>query len=130
MLIFNSAVLTQIIIKFLHVGSCDERYRLIPNRRFYIPFRIGFITVQRTLTDGAGHILGNPFVEPLAEGHFTVLGQLGISELINFIMEFVDQFLLCFCVDIAEDGIAVFLMAYDDATFPLSFFLLANHSFA
>ena len=25
---------------------------------------------------------------------------------------------------------AVFLMAYDDATFPLSFFLLANHSFA
>ena len=91
---------------------------------------IGNCKTVEELTDGAGHILGNPFVEPLAEGHIAVLGQLGISELINFMMELIDQFLLCFCVDIAEDGIAVFFMAYDDATFPLSFFLLANHSFA
>lgn len=75
----------------------------------------------------SSHVL-QPLIQPLAQCHPALLSQLNALIRLDALPEFGCQFLLGICVDVAEDGITVFLVANYDAPFPSSIFPLAHHA--
>ncbi len=77
---------------------------------------------------GALLVLRQPDIQPLAQRHAAVLGELHIPIALDALVEFFRDRSLGVGVVVMEDGIAVFLVADDDARLPASVFALAHHA--
>ena len=76
----------------------------------------------------ACHVLVQPAIQPLAQRHRTVLGQVYTLVGVDLLAEFCRQFLLRGSVDVVEDGVSVFFVAHHDAAFPPTVVPLVYHA--
>ena len=91
---------------------------------------VAAVVLKRTGAHRARLVLCEPAVEPFAERHAAVLGQLHIAVTLDVLVELVQQCLLRPGVDVAEQRLAVFLVPDDDAAFPAPVVTLADHAVA
>ena len=75
-------------------------------------------------------MLLQPFIEPLCQRHFTLLCELHALESFDILPKLGCQFLLGVCVDVAENGVALFLVTNDDAALLAAILPLADHAVA
>ena len=87
---------------------------------FDVVFDIAAIAFERTGPHRARLVLCEPAIQPLAQRHAAVLGQLHITVALDVLMEFVQQRLLRLGVDMTEQRLTVFPVPNDDAAFPSS----------
>ena len=93
-----------------------------------IVFDVAAVALERTGPHCARLVFCEPAIQPLAQGHPAVLGQLHITVALDVLVELVQQCLLRLGVDMTEQRLAVFLVANDDAAFPASVLPLAYHA--
>ena len=96
----------------------DKRDLFIAQLWFDVVFDIAAIAFERTGPHRARFVLCEPAIQPLAQRHAAVLGQLHITVALDVLMEFVQQRLLRLSVDMTEQWLAVFPVLNDDAAFP------------
>ena len=126
----NTSLLFQLRIHLLNVCSSDRCDFFAAESRLYVVIAIVPIPVLCTFSDRPGHIGFQPSVQPFAERHAAVFGQVGSLIELTGPMQLIQKLFLCFTVDIAVEGQAVFLMADDDAPFPQAVLLFANAALA
>ena len=120
----------QTAVHSLDVLLRDKGDLFIAQLWFDVVFDIAAIAFERTGPHRACLILREPAIQPLAQRHAAVLGQLHITVALDVLVELVQQCLLRLGVDMTEQRLAVFPVADDDAAFPSSVFSLAHHAVA
>ncbi|CAN4028743.1 DUF4179 domain-containing protein, partial [Dysosmobacter welbionis] len=106
----------------------DEGDLFVAHLRLNVVFDVAAIAFECAGTHRACFILREPTVQPLAQGHPAVLGQFHIPIALDVLVELVQQRLLRLGVDVAEQRLAIFLVADDDAAFPASIVTLSHHA--
>lgn len=86
------------------------------------------VAFQGTLSHRGCHQFLQPLVQPLPQGHATVLGKVYTPVGTHLPVELFRQGFLAPGGHVAEDGVAVFLVAHHDAAFPASILPLADHA--
>ena len=86
------------------------------------------VAAERTCPDRSGFVLLQPVVQPFAQGHAAVLGQLHVTVALDTLVELVQQFLLRLGVDMTEQRLAVFLVADNDAALSAAVVPPAHHA--
>ena len=86
------------------------------------------VAFQSTLPHRGRHQFLQPLVQPLPQGHAAVLGEIHASVGAHLPVELFRQGLLAPGGHVAEDRVAVFLMAHHDAAFPAAILPLADHA--
>ena len=117
----------QAAIHSLDVLLGDEGDLFVAQLRFDVVFDVAAIAFERAGAHRARLIFREPAVQPLAQGHAAVLGQLHIAVAFNVLVELVQQHLLGLSIHMPEQWFAVFLVADDDAALPASVLPLAYH---
>ena len=120
----------QAAVHSLDVLPGDKGDLFIAQLWFDVVFDIAAIAFERTGPHRARLVLREPAVQPLAQRHAAVLGQLHITVALDVLVELVQQRLLRLGVDMAEQRLSVFLVADDDAALPASVLPLAHHAVA
>ena len=92
----------QTAVHSLDVLLRDKRDLFIAQLWFDVVFDIAAIAFERTGPHRARLVLCEPAIQPLAQRHAAVLGQLHITVALDVLMEFVQQRLLRLGVDMAE----------------------------
>ena len=111
----------------LHVLRRDERNLLAAELRLDVVFDIIAVAFQRARPDRAVLVFRKPAVQPLAQRHAAVLGQLHILIAFNALVELLRQRLLRLRVDVPEARVAVCLVPHDDAPLPAPIVALSDH---
>ena len=124
----DPSVLFQVVIHPLNVVAVDEGDLLVAQLRFDVGFDELTVAGQRGGADGALLVVLQPGVQPLAQRHAAVLGQLHVAVALNAHVELVHQFFLRVGVVVMEDGVAVFLVSDDDAPFPAAIVAAAHRA--
>ena len=106
----------------------DEGDLLVAQLRFDVAFDVLAVTGESTGAHRSLLVLRQPTVQPLAQRHAAVLGQLHITVALDVLVELVQQRLLGLGVDMAEQRLAVFLVADDDAALPAAILPPAHHA--
>ena len=88
------------------------------------------ITPQGVGPQGGGAVVLHPPVQPLAQGHAAVFGELHVLKGIQVPVELVQQFFLGLCQDIPKDGLAVLFVAHHDAALPAAVLPFSDHAVA
>ena len=86
------------------------------------------VSFQSALPHGGCHQFLQPLVQPLHQGHAAVLSEIHPPVGAYLPVKLFRQGLLAPGGHIAEDGVAVFLVANHDATLPASILPLADHA--
>ena len=108
----------------------EEGDLFITQLRLDIVFDVAAIAFERTRPYRARLVLCEPAIQPLAQRHAAVLGQLHILIALDALVKLVRQLFLGVGVVVMEDRVAVFLVAYHDAAFPAAVIPLAHHAVA
>ena len=108
----------------------DEGDLLVAQLRLDIVFDVAAVALERTGPHCARLVFCEPAIQPLAQGHPAVLGQLHITVALDVLVELVQQCLLRLGVDMTEQRLAVFPVADDDATLPASVITPSHHAVA
>ena len=111
----------------LHVLRRDERNLLAAELRLDVVFDIIAVAFQRARADRAVLVFREPAVQPLAQRHAAVLGQLHVLIAFNALVELFRQRFLRLRVDVPEDRVAVCLVSHDDAPFPAPIVAFSDH---
>mgnify|MGYP001632433620 CR=1 FL=1 len=106
----------------------DEGDLLVAQLRLDVVFDIAAIAFERAGAHRARLVFCEPAVQPLAQRHAAVLGQLHITVALDVLVQLVQQRLLRLGVDVAKQRLAVFPMADDDAAFPAAVLPPAHHA--
>ena len=120
----------QATVHSLDVLLRDEGDLLVAQLRLNVVFDIAAIAFERTGSHRARLVLCEPAVQPLAQRHATVLGQLHIAVALDVLVELVQQYLLRLGVDMTEQRLAVFPVPNNDATLPASVVTPSHHAIA
>lgn len=104
----------QATVHSLDVLLRDEGDLLVAQLRLNVVFDVAAIAFERTGPHRARLVLCEPAVQPLAQRHATVLGQLHIAVALDVLVELVQQYLLRLGVDMTEQRLAVFFVADND----------------
>ena len=96
--------------------------------RLDVVLDIAAIAFERTGPHRARFVLCEPAIQPLAQRHAAVLGQFHVTVALDVLVQLVQQCLLRLGVDMAEQRLAVFLVANDDAALPASIVTLSHHA--
>ena len=118
----------QAAVHSLDVLPGDKGDLFIAQLWFDVVFDIAAIAFERTGPHRARLVLREPAIQPLAQRHPTVLGQLHIPVALDVLVQLVQQCLLGLGIDVAEQRLAVFPMPNDDAPFPSSIVTLSHHA--
>ena len=118
----------QAAVHSLDVLLRDEGDLLVAQLRLNVVFDVAAIAFERARTHRARLVLREPAIQPLAQRHPAVLGQLHIAVALDVLVELVQQCLLGLGIDVAEQRLAVFQMPNDDAPFPSSIATLSHHA--
>ena len=108
----------------------EEGDLLVAQLRLDVVFDVAAVALERTGPHRARLVLRQPTVQPLAQSHAAVLGQLHITVALDVLVQLVQQCLLRLGVDMTEQRLAVFPVPNDDASFPAAVLPLAHHSVA
>ena len=127
---FHTTFLFDGVIEFLKFLRGQCRQRSVAEIRFDLIFNHRFVRIKRALANREDHIFIDPSVEPFAEHHIRILGEVGIAVHLDAVVEFFGQLPLCFGKHITVDRIAVLFVADDDSAFPPPVTALAYHSVA
>ena len=111
----------------LHVLCRDERNLLAAELRLDVVFDIIPVAFQRPRTNRAVLVFRKPAVQPLAQRHAAVLGQLHVLIAFDALVQLFRQRFLRLRVDVPEDRVAVCLVSHDDAPFPAPIVALPDH---
>ena len=111
----------------LHVLRRDERNLLAAELRLDVVFDIIPVAFQRPRTNRAVLVFRKPAIQPLAQRHAAVLGQLYVLIAFDTLVQFFCQRFLCLCVDVPEDRVAVYLVSYDNAPLPTPIVAFSDH---
>ena len=125
---FHTTFLFDGVIEFLKFLRGQRRQRSVAEIRFDLIFNHRFVRIQRALANCEDHIFIDPSVEPFAERHFRILGEVGVAVHRDAVVELFGQLLLCSGKHIAVNRIAVLFVTDNDAAFPSSVFALAHHT--
>ena len=106
----------------------EEGDLLATQLRLDVVFDVTAIAFERARPHRTRLVLCEPAIKPLPQRHAAVLGQLHIAVALDVLVELVQQRLLRLGVDVAEQRLAVFLVADNDAAFPASVLALAHHA--
>ena len=118
----------QAVVHPLDVLLGDEGDLLVAQLRLDVVFDVATIVFERTGAHRACLVLCEPAIQPLAQGHAAVLGQLHIPVALDILVELVQQCLLRLGIDMTEQRLAIFLAANDDAALPASIVTLSHHA--
>ena len=118
----------QAAIHSLNVLLRDKGNLLVAQLRLDIVFDVAAVALERTGPHCARLVFCEPAIQPLAQGHPAVLGQLHITVALDVLVELVQQCLLRLGVDMTEQRLAVFLVANDDAALPASVVTPSYHA--
>ena len=124
----DPTILFQSAIELLHILRCHQRHLLASELRLDVVFNAASIPREGAGADGVLFIVRQPSVQPLAQGHAAVLGQLHILIAFDILMELFRQLLLCMRIGVLEDGRTVFLVSHHDTAFPAAVLPLAHHA--
>ena len=111
----------------LHILRRDERNLLAAELRLDVVFDIIAVAFQRARPDRAVLVFREPAVQPLAQRHAAVLGQLYVLIAFNALVQLLRQRFLRLRVDVPEDRVAVCLVSHDDAPLPAPIVALSDH---
>ena len=124
----NAPLRFQAAVHPLDVLPGDKGDLFIAQLWFDVVFDIAVIAFERTGPHRARLVLREPAVQPLAQRHAAVLGQLHITVALDVLVELVQQCLLRLGVDMTEQRLAVFPVSNDDAAFPASIVTPSHHA--
>ena len=99
----------------MNIQPCDPGDNLATQVGLHIAPDVLLITAQGVGTQCDGTVLLHPAIQPLAQGHTAVLGELCVLIDIHITVKLGQQFFLGFGQHISEDGLTVFLVAHHDA---------------
>ena len=120
----------QTAVHSLDVLPGDEGDLLVAQLRLDVVFDVAAVALEGTGPHRTRLVLREPAVQPLAQRHPAVLGQLHIAVALDVLVELVQQSLLRLGVDMTEQRLAIFLVADDDAALPASVLPLSYHAVA
>lgn len=106
----------------------DEGYLFVSQLRLDVVFDVAAIALECAGAHRARLVLCEPAIQPLAQGHPAVLGQLHIAVALDVLVELVQQSFLGLGIHMTEQWFAVFFVADNDTPFPASVFPLAHHA--
>ena len=112
----------------MNIQPCDPGDNLAAQVGLHIAPDVLLVTTQSVGPQGDGTVLLHPAIQPLAQGHTAVLGELCVLIDIHVTVKLSQQFFLGFGQHISEDGLAVFLVSHHNAAFPTSVFPFAYHA--
>ena len=119
----------QFLIESLDILRRKPGQLLIAQTGPDVVLNVTAVVPQRVGPQSIRHIF-QPLVEPLAQGHPALLCQVGALVAVDVLAELCRQFLLRGRIDVPEDRVAVFLVAYYDAALPATVVTLAHHTVA
>ena len=111
----------------LHVLRRDERNLFASKLRLDVVFDIIPVAFQRPRTNRAVLVFRKPAVQPLAQRHAAVLGQLHVLIAFNALVQLFRQRFLRLRVDVPEDRVAVCLVPQNDAPLPAPIVTFSDH---
>ena len=123
-------VLLHLPVQGLHVSGSHLAHRPVPQPGLDVALDVLPVTLQRGLTHHGRDVLLQPAVQPLSQRHPAILAQVHIPVLLDALVQLFHQGLLTFGGDVAEDGLAVLLVAHHDAALPASVLPFAHHAVA
>ena len=126
--VVDAALFLQPPVQFLNVQPCDAGDDLAAQVGLYIAPDVLLITAQGVGTQCDGTVLFHPAIQPLAQSHAAVLGELCVLINIHITVELGQQFFLGFSQHISEDGLTVFLVSHNDAALPAAILPFAYHA--
>lgn len=126
--VVNPAFLFQLPVQLLNVHSGDAGDDLAAQIGIDVAPDVLLVAAQGVGPQGDSTVLLHPAVQPLAQGHAAVLGELCVLVELHVPVELGQQFFLRLSQHIPEDGFAVLLVAHHDASFPSAIVPLAHHA--
>ena len=108
----------------------EEGDLLVAQLRLDVVFDVAAVALEGTGAHRTRLVLREPAVQPLAQRHPAVLGQLHIAVALDVLVQLVQQGLLRLGIHMTEQWLAVFPVADDDAALPASIVTLAYHTVA
>ena len=126
--LMDTALFFQAAVHALNVLAGNEGHLLMAELGFDVAIDELVVALHGAGTDSAFLVLLQPDIQPLAQRHAAVLGQLHVLVALDTLMELVRQLLLGVCVVVMKDGVAVFLVTHHDAAFPAAIIALAHHA--
>ena len=125
-MLVHPPVLSEPVVHFLDVSGGDGADFLVPKQGLDVVLRYAFIAVQGALPDGQGHVICQPFIQPLPQRHTGFFRQFHVPIFLHPAVELFQKFPLGFGKHRAEDGTAVRLVSHHDSTLPASVAALAH----
>ena len=112
--------------------SCWERWEdlLVAQLLLDVVFDVAAVALEGTGAHRTRLVLREPAVQPLAQRHSAVLGQLHIAVALDVLVQLVQQGLLCLGIHMTEQRLTVFPVADDDAALPASVVTPSHHAVA
>ena len=87
---FHTTFLFDGVIEFLKVLRGQRRQRSVSEIRFDLIFNHRFVRIKRAFTNREDYIFIDPSVEPFAERHIRILGEVGIAVHLDAVVELYD----------------------------------------
>ena len=106
----------------------EEGDLLVAQLRLDVVFDVAAVALEGTGPHRTRLVLREPAVQPLAQRHAAVLGQLHIAVALDVLVQLVQQGLLRLGIHMTEQRLAVFPVADDDAALPASVLPLSHHA--
>ena len=101
-----------------------------PSCGFDVVFDVAAVALEGTGAHRTRLVLREPAVQPLAQRHAAVLGQLHIAVALDVLVQLVQQSFLGLSIHMTEQRLAVFPVADDDAALPAAVIPLTHHAVA
>ena len=108
----------------------EEGDLLVAQLRLDVVFDVAVVALEGTGPHRTRLVLREPSIQPLAQRHPAVLGQLHIAVALDVLVQLVQQSLLRLGIHMTEQRLAVFPVADDDAALPASVVTLSHHAVA
>ena len=108
----------------------EEGDLLVAQLRLDVVFDVAAVALEGTGPHRTRLVLREPAVQPLAQRHAAVLGQLHIAVALDVLVQLVQQGLLRLGIHMTEQWLTVFPVADDDATLPASVVTPSHHAVA
>ena len=127
-MLMDTPLFFQAAVHALDVLTGDKGHLLVSQLGLDVAVDELAVALHGAGADGAFLVLRQPDVQPFAQRHAAVLGQLHILVALDALVELVCQLLLGVGIVMMEDGVAVFLVSHHDAAFPATVIAFAHHA--
>ena len=112
----------------LNVLLREEGDLLVAQLRLDVVFDVAAVALEGTGPHRTRLVLREPAIQPLAQRHPAVLGQLHIAVALDVLVQLIQQSFLGLGIHMTEQRLAVFPVPNDDAAFPSSIVTLSHHA--